>query len=421
MPQGSLNVTVGALLIGCLITAVGFGITTMQTYMYSTRFPKDPNYLRIIVGALFILDTAHVGLSWHAIYHYLITNFGNHNVLADSVWSFNVTIILTTVITVIVHCFFARRIWILSDGNWFLTVLIVVLSLVRLVFGCYVSIEIFILKNLSTLPFKLSPYVGTALGAGTLADFIVSGCLVYYLRRSRTGFRGTDNLVDRIISWTVNNGLLTSIVGMTVIITFSVMPDNMIFLGVHLLLSKRTSNPSTRIRLPTLTLRAAHTVYANSLLGTLNFRRAHAGRGMYDDPSTVGTLRLTRTGTHSRFPISRLRFSPGPADSTDGAHEREADARAIGLQLDTERSCADGGPVIALKMPGLDCCGDCGGGGGGGGGAGGPKTATDTTVSVPGVDDKVSVPGVDDKVAHTPSLRSTADSRKSFGGPGTDT
>ncbi|KAI0753761.1 hypothetical protein C8Q74DRAFT_1373701 [Fomes fomentarius] len=275
----NLNVTVGALLIGCLITAVGYGVTTLQTYMYTSRFPRDPAYLKIIVSVLFILDTAHVALSWHAIYHYLVLNFGNYEALKNSVWSFNVTIILTTIITVIVHCFFARRVYILGNGNWFLTSLIIVLSIVRMIFGCYVSAQIFILKNLETLPFTLSPYVGTGLSAGTLADFIVTGSLVYYLRRHKTGFMYVPDprpmqmliVADKIVFWTLNNGFLTSIVGLTVIVTFSTMPKNMVFLAVHLFLSK---------------------LYANSLLGTLNFRKTHAGRGLYDDPTTIGTLHI---------------------------------------------------------------------------------------------------------------------------------
>ena len=65
-----LNVTVGPLLIGCLVTAVyvlpqiplyrtltewiarcrGYGITTMQSYMYWSRFPRDPKYIKAVVS-----------------------------------------------------------------------------------------------------------------------------------------------------------------------------------------------------------------------------------------------------------------------------------------------------------------------------------------------------------------------------------
>ncbi|KAI0716550.1 hypothetical protein C8Q76DRAFT_411635 [Earliella scabrosa] len=266
-----LNVTVGPLLIGCLVTAVGYGITTMQSYMYWSRFPRDPKYIKAVVALLFILDTAHVILSWHMIYYYLVTKYADYAALQNSVWSFNVTIVVTTIITMIVHCFFARRVYILGNKNWFLASIIVSLSTVRMVLGWYTAIRIFSLENLALLPVLLTPHVGSALGAGTLADCIITGSLVYYLRKHKTGFRATDNAVDRVVSWTVNNGFLTSVVGLTVVVTFSTMTTNMVFCGVHLLLSK---------------------LYANSLLGTLNFRKAHAGRGMQDEPTTAGTLGL---------------------------------------------------------------------------------------------------------------------------------
>ncbi|KAI0739494.1 hypothetical protein C8Q80DRAFT_1274554 [Daedaleopsis nitida] len=272
-----LNETVGALLLGVLVTAVGFGITTMQTYLYMSRFPKDPWLIRWTVWSLLALDTIHVMLSWHMVYYYLIINYDNRPALGDSVWSFNITVVLTAFITVIVHCFYARRVYILSRGLWFVVLLILTLSVVRVVCGAVVTVRLFQIKDLDILPKKISAQVGTGLGAGTLADILITASLVVLLKRHQSGFnllRHTsltmrppppgilfdrlDNFLDKIIYWTVNNGAITSIVGLVVIVTFSVMPENMVFLAVHLLLSK---------------------LYANSLLATLNFRAAHRGRG----------------------------------------------------------------------------------------------------------------------------------------------
>ncbi|KAI0776577.1 hypothetical protein BD413DRAFT_224131 [Trametes elegans] len=185
---GDLNVTVGALLLGVLVTAVGYGITTMQTYLYMSRFPKDPWFIRWTVWSLLILDTFHITMSWHMIYYYLILNFDNKPALDDSVWSFDITIVVTAVITVIVHCFYARRVFLLGGRNWYLIAFILVLSVVRLVFGCIVTVKIFILKNLHLLPHKISAEVGTGIGAGTLADCVITACLVYYLREHKSGF-----------------------------------------------------------------------------------------------------------------------------------------------------------------------------------------------------------------------------------------
>ncbi|KAI0739555.1 hypothetical protein C8Q80DRAFT_187744 [Daedaleopsis nitida] len=84
---------------------------------------------------------------------------------------------------------------------------------------------------------------------------------------------------------------MTSIVGIVFIVTFSIMPDNMIFLSLHLLLSK---------------------LYANSLLATLNFRSAHRGRGFETDDCI--TIPMTSMTGGRRFTGSFM-FN-NPKDST---------------------------------------------------------------------------------------------------------
>ncbi|KAI0731470.1 hypothetical protein C8Q72DRAFT_228450 [Fomitopsis betulina] len=86
----------------------------------------------------------------------------------------------------------------------------------------------------------------------------------------------TDSLIDKLTYWTINNGLLTSVVGLAVIITFVTMPYNMIYVALHPLLSK---------------------LYANSLLATLNFRSIHhdeVSREMHD------AIRFSIPGARSR-------------------------------------------------------------------------------------------------------------------------
>ncbi|KAI0739554.1 hypothetical protein C8Q80DRAFT_187908 [Daedaleopsis nitida] len=202
-----LNKTVGALLLGVLVTAVGYGITTMQTYLYMSRFPKDSLLIRWTVWSLLALDTTHVMLSWHMLYYYLINNFDNRPALADSVWSFNITVVITAIITVIVHCFYARRVYIcacssnprqdlayshllatVSGGVRSLVVVILSLSVVRIVCGIIVMVKLFILKNFELLPKKITAEVGSGLGAGTLADILITVSLVVMLRRHKSGF-----------------------------------------------------------------------------------------------------------------------------------------------------------------------------------------------------------------------------------------
>ncbi|KAI0669101.1 hypothetical protein C8Q78DRAFT_978516 [Trametes maxima] len=209
-----LNVTVGALLLGVLVTAVGYGITTLQTYMYMNRFPKDPWYIRWTVCSIAILDTTHIMLSWHMTYYYLIINFDNRPALDDS-----------AIITVIVHCFYARRVYILGNKNWYLTVIIVRTPSYP-AFGTSIPVGVALVSCSHYLPAE----VGTGLGAGTLADCIITGSLVYFLRGHKSGFNQYVCFLPLYASiWKS-------------VTQFSVMPTNMVFLGVHLLLSKLYAN-----------------------------------------------------------------------------------------------------------------------------------------------------------------------------------
>ncbi|EPS97871.1 hypothetical protein FOMPIDRAFT_1042713 [Fomitopsis schrenkii] len=270
-----LNKTVGALLIGTLLTTAGFGITTMQTYLWYRNYPRDPRMIRMVVWSLFALDVFHITLSMHVIYYYLILNYNNPPALQLSVWSFDATVAVTAVITCISHGFYARRVFILGNRNWFLPLIIAILSSMRLIFGCIVTGRMLEIKVLAELPHRIGPLVGIGMGAGSLADWIITASLVFFLRRHRTGLDDTNNLLDKLTYWTVNNGLFTSIVGVCVIITLLAMPYNMIYLAFHLLLSK---------------------LYANALLATLNYRKAHRGRGI--EETTRG------------HPTSSLRIAP---------------------------------------------------------------------------------------------------------------
>lgn len=42
-------------------------------------------------------------------------------------------------------------------------------------------------------------------------SIVITALVIFYLHRDRTGFRKTDNVINRLIIFSVNTGLLTSI------------------------------------------------------------------------------------------------------------------------------------------------------------------------------------------------------------------
>jgi hypothetical protein len=47
--MNALDLTMGVALIGCLISAVLYGISSLQTYLYFQRFPRDHYCIKTMV------------------------------------------------------------------------------------------------------------------------------------------------------------------------------------------------------------------------------------------------------------------------------------------------------------------------------------------------------------------------------------
>ncbi|KAI6163247.1 hypothetical protein EDD17DRAFT_1572162 [Pisolithus thermaeus] len=62
----------GSFLIAGLTSAMLYGITTLQTYVYYMHYPEDAAIIKFLVAAIWILDTLHVSFMCHALYYYLV-------------------------------------------------------------------------------------------------------------------------------------------------------------------------------------------------------------------------------------------------------------------------------------------------------------------------------------------------------------
>ncbi|KAI0351184.1 hypothetical protein OH77DRAFT_1439349 [Trametes cingulata] len=361
---GDLDRTVGALLLGILVTSVyvqldhfrGYGITTMQTYMYAGRFPQDPQYIRWTVWVLFALDTAHIAFSWHMIYYYVIINFKNDAALEGAVCcpltSMKITIIITAIITTIVHCFYAGRVFVFGETSSYsspqshskLQELVPGLHDPRPVHNpTGFNLKTFPLIQHNTVvssPLEAPPQpersdslgrqatVSVGLGSGTMADCVITASLVYLLRRHKSGFNlvvGVTFLVT-VSSSISNTGGASSDNSAQ---QFSPMPFNMVFIALHLLLSK---------------------LYANSLLATLNFRDAHRGRGFHTD--SRGGLNLTNVLRRADPPANgtAIVFCSTKDNDPDDTRRTPGDVGHSGVE---EHQDSRSTPTFSLQIDGL--------------------------------------------------------------------
>ncbi|KAF9237040.1 hypothetical protein BU15DRAFT_76278 [Melanogaster broomeanus] len=85
-----------------------------------------------------------------------------------------------------------------------------------------------------------------------LVDVMIAGYLCYFLQSNRNASSSMDRVINAVILYTFENNSLTSAATIVSMIAWLTMPHNLVFMGLHVIISK---------------------LYSNSLLATLNTRK----------------------------------------------------------------------------------------------------------------------------------------------------
>ncbi|KAI0652746.1 hypothetical protein C8Q79DRAFT_118910 [Trametes meyenii] len=251
--QKALEHSMGAVLVGSLIALFLSGAVCMQVFLYCQLYPRDRARIKFMVFLVWLMDTIHSGMAITSNWVYLIVHFGDWDNMDDITWSIATSVALTALNTFFVHCFFTHRIYTLSRQNLYVTIPLVTLALVRLVSALISTAEMIRLKSFSQFVDQYAYVFTIGLSTAASTDIFIAGGLCYFLRRGRSGFTGMDKIVDAITLYTIENGMLTCITTIVSLVCWVTMSTNLIFLGLHLAISK---------------------LYANSLLATLNARKS---------------------------------------------------------------------------------------------------------------------------------------------------
>jgi len=251
MPATVAN-TYGALLLGSLLACCLSGMVTVQAFLYAKLYPNDLTRTKVIVGVVWFLDTLHTSLIMASIWNYVIPHFGDVPRIDFIPWTVAVSIAVTAVLTIIVHCFLARRIHKLTKNDWRITAPILTLALLRLCAASVTTAEMIRLKSLKAYSENFRWVFTLGLALSSAADILITITLCYKLRSSRTGSASMNDLIDSLVIYTFENGSLTCAGTVLSMICWLTMSYNRLFLALHFVIAK---------------------LYANSLLATLNARR----------------------------------------------------------------------------------------------------------------------------------------------------
>ncbi|KAH9850487.1 hypothetical protein C2E23DRAFT_313309 [Lenzites betulinus] len=303
----SLDSTIGAFLIGTFLGLILYGITVHQVHRYFRVYAQDRKLLKGLVICIFTIETFHMITCMHACYTYLVTNYFNPASLLKGTWSIQLQAITCAVEILVAQSFYSRRAFLLRRKNAPVVALAVFCSFIAFGFAAAATVESIVVKTFVDFE-KYTWLVSVAFGAAVASDILTTGMLIIVLKKSRTGIKQTDHLIDRLILYAVNTGLLTGTLNSLALVLIRVLP-NLVSFGIAVVVTQ---------------------VYANSVLAVLNTRQSSTETGEPDSNSiginfvvTQGDTALTdrvqwRTVQRSDLKTSGAVIEMNPTDVGSG-------------------------------------------------------------------------------------------------------
>ncbi|TDL20087.1 hypothetical protein BD410DRAFT_805328 [Rickenella mellea] len=309
----TLDNTMGALLLAVVLAMSlwGAGDTARTTgaskhsYVLLPSQPHPPSVLRTSahthnqVLLVWALDTTHQALITHTAYTYLVTWYGQPAQLAIIVPSLLWEVVFSALICFLVQSFLVMRIWRLSHKNIWLVGGIMFLVVAELALSMLYVGEAIPLKTYAALT-KIVNLSRTLNALAAVSDVAIAGALIFLLNSQRTGFRSSETIINRLILFTMNTGLLTSICAIMSLITITVLPTTFVYISFYVTVSR---------------------LYTNSLLATLNARKGI--RGGHPDSS-------------ENMSLSVGRYRGGRATDLENGHISKSSQHVLSVKVDTE-------------------------------------------------------------------------------------
>ncbi|KAF8167249.1 hypothetical protein B0H34DRAFT_8039 [Crassisporium funariophilum] len=236
------GLTLGAIEIGVLVSTFLFGLVTVQSYIYIYRFPKDPILIKCLVPFVWALEFAHTICICQALYEVTVTQYGRPELLDIPPQSLNVAVLFSGFIGPIEQGWFAHRIYKFS-GKIYLPLFCSMLAIVRWIGSVTIAIVAFHRLTVEVYYENWSWLLTTILVIGAFTDVILAVALCYYLSQWRGGgFERTTRLIDHLMVWSIETGLLTSVGAVALLVCFLTLRNTFVWIGIFSVLARLFSN-----------------------------------------------------------------------------------------------------------------------------------------------------------------------------------
>ncbi|KAJ6580826.1 hypothetical protein B0H19DRAFT_485668 [Mycena capillaripes] len=234
--------TLGAMLIGVLVSYVLFGVTTTQVYIYSSRFPNDSRKIKLLVALVWFCELGHVICIGHTLYTLVITDIVHPGNISAMPQSLNASTLFNAVVATCVQGFLSFRIYRLWKR---LYIPLLTWTLSFLFMG---ATAVVFTVGMQAIPFQMFEarwgwLLDSLWSVAAANDLIIALTLVYWLVRGRDD---SDQIrtpvIDKLIMWTIETGLITSAAAVLNLACFVTMKQNLIWIAWYVVTARLYSN-----------------------------------------------------------------------------------------------------------------------------------------------------------------------------------
>ncbi|THU89991.1 hypothetical protein K435DRAFT_841597 [Dendrothele bispora CBS 962.96] len=216
LPPFDLGPTLGALELGVLLATLLYGTVLVQLFNYFHSQFQDRPAIKRLVYFIALIETLDTSLLWTYLYSRTVHHFGDFEMLAQPYWALALIVPLGDLAISGVQLFFAYRVYKLTQKRFY-PVLCILFSMLRLVKGSAIAITMATEGSTVTIPgyvvkFKPLVLVALALGAGMDVANTIALCMCFVRRNGEAQAR-TRRIIDKLILWTIETGLITSLCG----------------------------------------------------------------------------------------------------------------------------------------------------------------------------------------------------------------
>ncbi|KAJ6618789.1 hypothetical protein B0H10DRAFT_2217287 [Mycena sp. CBHHK59/15] len=239
-----LNPNLGALEIGFLASGFFFGVLTVQALIYNRKFAKDHWAIKLLVAVIWFFELGQLSCVAHAAWIMTISQSGNPLAVLTPPKTIGTSFLLASIVGPLVEAFYVSRLLRFS-GKIYPALAGWVLAFMR--FGAWVFLAYHAITMVS-LPQFVDDFgwlLAMLLGLSAVIDLTISAWIAYFLARRRSRNAQSESakqLLDRVILWTLQTGVITSLSFLVTLVCYLVLGQYLIWMAVSAILTKVSSN-----------------------------------------------------------------------------------------------------------------------------------------------------------------------------------